>query len=310
MNDGLLFDVIGEQLGHSHYATTRWSYLHGIEWLPPLFLVNERGFEHNELRYLLSIKPESKDVFRFLNTLTSKNQDTGTHSTLRLSKLELTPYLLKKKGFKQLRQVSLIQDSFEVPKDDNHFLALWLSHCTESIVQLDNRQSSTTVFNYQTKHLLKSLNTNDETIFSSLSTFWALSGRHQPIFLTKQQRQALHQLGPILVDQDNQILSLTVCCNRDNGLRFQQIFRTPLFRCCHFAFELQQNRKSKITKNLQLIDTYFSTNKDTLTTRKVDRGSSQLTITLTFIPQSTSLFQMLCDFLMPTQGAHDEKNLY
>ncbi|WP_318506381.1 site-specific integrase [Photobacterium leiognathi] len=84
MNDGLLFDVIAEQLGHSHYATTRWSYLHGIEWLPPLFLINERGFEHNELRYLLGIKPESKDVFRFLNTLTSKKQDTGTHSTLRL----------------------------------------------------------------------------------------------------------------------------------------------------------------------------------------------------------------------------------
>ncbi|WP_318521013.1 site-specific integrase [Photobacterium leiognathi] len=310
MNDGLLFDVIAEQLGHSHYATTRWSYLHGIEWLPPLFLINERGFEHNELRYLLGIKPESKDVFRFLNTLTSKKQDTGTHSTLRLSELELTPYLLKKKGFKQLRQVSLIQDSFEVPKDDNHFLALWLSHCTESIVQPDNHQSSTTVFNYQTKHLLKSLNTNDETIFSSLSAFWALSGRHHPISITKQQRQALHQLGPIFVNRYNQTLSLMVRCNRDNGLQFQQIFRTPLFRCCHFAFELQQNRKSKITKNLQLIDTYFSTNKDTLTTRKVDRGSSQLTITLTFIPQSTSLFQMLCDFLMPTQGVHNEKNLH
>ncbi len=187
---------------------------------------------------------------------------------------------------------------------------MWLSHCTESIVQPDNCQSSTTVFNYQTQYLLELLNTNDETIFSSLSAFWALSGRHQPISLTKQQRQALHQLGSIFVNRDNQTLSLTVRCNRDNGLRFQQVFRTPLFRCCHFAFDLQQNRKSKITKNLQLLDTYFSTNKDTLTTRKVDRGSSQLTIALTFIPQSTSLFQMLCDFLMPTQGAHDEKNLY
>ncbi|WP_146144316.1 hypothetical protein [Photobacterium sp. GB-1] len=38
INDGLLlFDVIGEQLGHSHYATTRWSYLHGIEGFPLCF---------------------------------------------------------------------------------------------------------------------------------------------------------------------------------------------------------------------------------------------------------------------------------
>ncbi len=187
---------------------------------------------------------------------------------------------------------------------------MWLSHCTESIIQPDNRQSSTTVFNYQTKHLLKSLNTDNKTIFSSLSAFWAQSGRHQPISLTKQQRQALHKLGPIFVNRGNQTLSLTVRCNRDNGLRFQQVFRTPLFKCCHFTFELQQNRKGKITKNLQLLNTYFSTDKNTLTTRKVDRGSSQLTITLTLIPQAPLLFQMLCNFLTYPKREQYEKTIH
>lgn len=79
------------------------------------------------MRYLLGIGPQSTDVFRFLGSLSSATQETRTASILKLSGLHLTPYLLKKKGFKQLKQVSLKQDSFEVPKDDNHFLALWLA---------------------------------------------------------------------------------------------------------------------------------------------------------------------------------------
>lgn len=310
VNDGLLFDVIGEQLGHSHYATTRWSYLHGIEWLPSLFPINEHGFEHNELRYLLGIGPQSTDVFRFLSSLSLATQETRTASILKLSGLELIPHLLKKKGFKQLQRVTLKQDNIEPPKDENHFLALWLSHCAESVIQPENHESSTTVFNYQPKHLLKLLNTNDETIFSSLSTFWALLSRHQTISLTKQQRQALYKLGSIVINSETQALSLTVRCNKDNGLRFQQILGSPLFKCCHFAFELQQNRKSNVSKNHQLINTYFLTDKDTLTTRKVDKGSSQLTITLTFIPQSLPLFQILCVFLTQPKGAHGDKTLH
>ncbi|MEC6822499.1 hypothetical protein VXS02_03525 [Photobacterium piscicola] len=137
----------------------------------------------------------------------------------------------------------------------------------------------------------------DQQAFSALSEFWALSGRHQPIIFTKQQRQALQQLGPMDVDFDTRTLSFTVRCNKDNGTDFQRVFRNPLFKCCQFAFSLQHNRKTRTNKNKVLIDTYFATNKDTVSIHKLNTGSTQLNITVRFIPQAPLLFQMLHDFL-------------
>ncbi|MEC6897874.1 hypothetical protein [Photobacterium piscicola] len=137
----------------------------------------------------------------------------------------------------------------------------------------------------------------DQQAFSALSEFWALSGRHQPIIFTKQQRRALQQLGPMSVDVDTRTLLLTIRCNKDNGIYFQQVFRSPVFKCGQFTFELQHNRKTCINKNKALIDTYFATKKDTVAIHKRNTGSTQLSIKLRFISQAPWLFQMLCDFL-------------
>lgn len=300
VNGGLLFDVIGDQLGHSHYATTRWSYLHGIEWLTPLFSINDNGYKQSELRYLLGIGPLSNDVSRFLNAIAPDYRQATTHQkqhyTLMLTALELTPHLLKKKGFKQLKSVTPQQTSISEPKDENHLLSLWLAHCSDDIALTDSKQPTARRYNYQPKRLLGTLN-KDQQAFSALSEFWALSGRHQPIIFTKQQRQALQQLGPMDFDFDTHTLSFTVRCNKDNGIYFQRVFRNPLFKCCQFDFALQHNRKTRINKNKVLIDKYFATNKDTVSIHKLNTGSTQLNITVRFIPQAPLLFQMLHDFL-------------
>ncbi|MCF2155395.1 tyrosine-type recombinase/integrase [Photobacterium carnosum] len=300
VNDGLLFDVIGDQLGHSHYTTTRWSYLHGMEWLTPLFSINENGYKQTELRYLLGIGPLSNDVSRFLNTIAPDYRQATIHEkqhyTLMLTALELTPHLLKKKGFKQLKSVTPQQTSISEPDDEKHFLSLWIAHCSDDITIEESNQPTTYHYNYQPKQLLGSLN-QDQQAFSALSEFWALSGGHQPIIFTKQQRQALQQLGPMIVDLDTRTLLFTIRCNKDNGIYFQQVFRSPVFKCCQFSFELQHNRKTCINKNKTLIDTYFATNKDTVSIHKLNTGSTQLSITVRFIPQAPWLFQILCDFL-------------
>ncbi|WP_318487221.1 hypothetical protein [Photobacterium leiognathi] len=294
VNDGLLFDVIGKQLGHRHYTTTRWSYLHGVEWLTPLFSTKDYTTEYDELRYLLKISPQCKSVFRFLKSLYSERKEEISI----LNEQEVIRYLLKKKRLKELQSVSPKQDSFTLSDDNNAFKTLWLSQCPETTIQ-HHRSPSKTLFNYQTLSLVESLISDNEPepTFLTLSQLWEVSGKHNSITLTKTQRLALSKLGPMIIDNKNLTLTLTLKCNKVNGLHFEQVFRLPLFRCFHFHFDLQQNRKTDISNNLQLINTHFKTSKDTLTTRTVDKGKTKFTITLTFIPQSPCLFQMLCDFL-------------
>ena len=300
INDGLLFDVISEQLGHSNYTTTRWSYLHGIEWLTPLFSINDNPYKQSELRYLLGLSPQSNDVSRFLNAIDPAYRQTKPlqkqQYTLMLTALELTPHLLKKKGFKQLKSIYLQQTSISEPEDENDYLSLWLEHSSDNVAQADNNQTTTYRYNCQPKRLLKLLH-QDKQAFSALSELWSLSSKHQPITFTRQQQQALQKLGPMDIDVKTQTLSFTVHCNKNNEIHFQQAFRNPLFTCCQFAFVLQQNTKTSVNKNQTLIETYFLTGKDTLSINKINTGTTQLIITLRFIPQAPWLFEMFCEFL-------------
>lgn len=300
VNDGILFDVISEQLGHSDYTTTRWSYLHGIEWLTPLFSLNNQGYTQSELRYLLGLSSTSNDVSRFLKAIDPDYQQATLHQkqhyTLMLTALELTPYLLKKKAFKQLTSVTPQQTSIAEPEDDNHFLSSWITHFSSVSALPDPKCPTTYRYNSQPKQLLQLLK-EDKSSFSVLSDFWSSSGKHQSISFTKQQRQALQMLGPISTDPETQTLSLTVLCNKKNGEYFQQVFRNSCFKFFQFSFELQQNRKTSMNKNKIIIKTYFSTSKDAVSINKVNVGRTKLTITLHFIPQIPWLFKMIVEFL-------------
>ncbi|MGR5414456.1 hypothetical protein ACPV52_17100 [Vibrio astriarenae] len=69
LNGSALFDVLGSQIGHALYATTRFSYLHDIDWLPEILFGDERAYSHSELRYLFGLSPNSNDIARLIKNL-------------------------------------------------------------------------------------------------------------------------------------------------------------------------------------------------------------------------------------------------
>ncbi|MEZ9786615.1 hypothetical protein BCV08_11325 [Vibrio breoganii] len=82
MNDGILLDVLCDQLGHTHYATTRKSYLHGMEWLPRFFAERAKSYEAEEIRYLLGLNRSAPLSPLTLSAIDASNpieSKTGNH---------------------------------------------------------------------------------------------------------------------------------------------------------------------------------------------------------------------------------------
>ncbi|MGR5261089.1 hypothetical protein ACPV5Q_14120 [Vibrio astriarenae] len=75
LNGSALFDEFCRQIGHSLYATTRFSYLHDMDWVPEILFGDERGYTHAELRFLFGLSPTSNDVARLI-----KNLDLSVYS--------------------------------------------------------------------------------------------------------------------------------------------------------------------------------------------------------------------------------------
>jgi len=69
VNPAILFDELCRQLAHEYYATTRWSYLHDIAWLPEIMEKGEMAYSHAELRYILNLSPGSNDISRRIKAL-------------------------------------------------------------------------------------------------------------------------------------------------------------------------------------------------------------------------------------------------
>ncbi|MEZ8990258.1 site-specific integrase [Vibrio breoganii] len=84
MNDGILLDVLCEQLGHTHYTTTRKSYLHGMEWLPRFFTERAKNYKAEEIRYLLGLNrsaPLSSLTLGALDVSNPIDRKTGNHGS-------------------------------------------------------------------------------------------------------------------------------------------------------------------------------------------------------------------------------------
>ncbi|MEZ9946662.1 site-specific integrase [Vibrio breoganii] len=84
MNDGILLDVLCEQLGHTHYATTRKSYLHGMEWLPRFFTERAKNYKAEDIRYLLGLNrsaPLSSLTLGALDVSNPIDRKTGNHGS-------------------------------------------------------------------------------------------------------------------------------------------------------------------------------------------------------------------------------------
>lgn len=298
MNDGILLDVIGAQLGHSHYATTRLSYLHGIEWLPEFF-TPKREYSIKQLHTLIG-----KHRTSFLLSLPSiakrlpANTQLNSKTTITLSDAELTDEFLLTSTGNGLPRHYVPSLPLTYTFDDNRLFDVWMNNLYYNHLKTHKpsaRSRAVPTFNWQMPTLIEAL-MNTSVSFDAVSHFWQLTGKHRDFGLPKKQRNALQSLGPIDV-LDERTFAVSFACNQFNAEAFKVLFRSRLFQCFEVSFLLEQNRKQSPERKLELIKTHYAKKGERITVNTIATGASRFTVMFRFIPDSPLLFQTLIDYL-------------
>lgn len=275
VNDAVFLDELCKQIGHTHYTTTRWSYLHDIDWLLPILSrahspYTRREYTHNELRYLMELKANSNDLSRRLVQLSPEyaRRKLGEKRSqpVSLSDIELRETLLGKR----------IQ-----PKETPHTLE-HISTWHQSI-----HTSEQTLLGFLCKAMLK-----DRAFdFFALSQIWSKGSRHNIRPVNKKQRTALKNLAPVVLADDGQSLKMTLACNRKNARAFTTVFRHADWRWLKIEFSLGVNRKTQSTRQEALLKTEFAQKDEIIRIHQHPAGET--TLTISFTPKATFSSQVL-----------------
>ncbi len=284
-NDNLLLDEICRQIGHEYYATTRWSYLHGIEWLYPFYRqgygeLQKRAFTHAELRYLLGLSPASNDFSRLLKNISPEYADKIV-SQRQKDPIYLTEHRLKSWLFAAKK----IKPSSTTATPSIDYVKTWCSKVdkTQTLHFLDR--------------IMLDMSQDNNIDFSLLSSLWLHSGKHLYYALTNKQVSALSRLPIIVRDEDNKgSLNVVLACNIKNAELINTIFRTDQWQWLDLSFELIVNRKTNKTRQLALLNSHFSRAKESIKCITQSNGNSQLKISFTpkCDPQGWLSERLLC----------------
>lgn len=265
VNDGILLDEICRQVGHEYYATSRWSYLHDIDWLLPIISPAHqhyipREYSHQELRYLLGLSPSSNDLSRILKKLSPEYMQK-TLEEKRHDKIWLTEDCLRSVMFPTIKKKT---PSIEVKAD--HFRR-WQ---TSAMLNTGN------LFGYiyaQMRH--------DKAVdFSSLSMIWSLGSKHNITTIDKPRVTAFRTLPPIQFSNDNQSLFIHLECNVKNGRAVTKALRHSDLGWFAYRFTLTTNRKLNPRRQEAILESHFQQRNESVTFNKQPVGNTRLTITL------------------------------
>lgn len=269
VNDAAFLDEMGKQIGHIYYGTTRWSYLHDIEWLLPIISRAHSPFTrceytHSELRYLLGLKPDSNDLSRILLKLSpeyaNKTLEQKRSQPIMLSNCELREAVFGK-----------AIKSKHAPLTVDHYLA-W-----EKLIH--NREHSLLSF------IFKTMFENKTFDLYALSFIWGNGCKHHIKPMSKKQRTALNNLPPIILSDDEQSLQISLACNSKNAHVFSTVFREAEWGWLNIKFTLSVNRKTDSKRQVMLLRTLLSKKNEAIQITKHARGETMLTINLT--PKTT-----------------------
>ncbi|MGF1689262.1 hypothetical protein L4C36_21760 [Photobacterium japonica] len=283
MNDNLIFDVMGKQLGHAHYATTRLSYLHGVEWLRPIIQPDGKPYSHSELRYVLGLSPTSNDISRQLSRLSADYanrplaQKKG--SPVMLSEQVLSRAVLKHPQPAPTNMAAY--DEIQTAYDE-----LWQQQFLKQHHFLGQR----------TLDMLKKSHLN----FSELSALWQHAGRHAHAPLTKPQQTALNTLKASMTAlcHTPQAITIELACNQKNATAFTTLIRQPQWQWLAIHFVLICTRKINASRQLAIAQQGFARRGEAVTQKKIATGQSRLAITLSpNIAADASLMPLLLRYL-------------
>lgn len=277
-NDGILFDEVIRQLGHENYGTTRWSYLHDIDWLYPFYRIGfgelqQRNFSHRELRYLLGLTNDSNDLSRQLALISEVYKAKATQQK-RDEQIILTESALRQHLFKtakssaiQHRDINTNVSSFT--QDSIKYHQQWLGRVEKFPLDF-------------LRYLFLEMRKAKEVNWPLLSQTWHYSGKHQYSEISKTQITALRNLPVIELSNDTQpALTFTLACNVKNAQHFSAVFRQPQWKWLSPSFSLTVNRKTKVDRLVSSLKQNFARANESISVHRQPTGQSALTITLT-----------------------------
>jgi integrase len=261
VNDGILLDEVCKQIGHAHYATTRWSYLHDIDWLLPIVCpayteYTPRAYSHAELRYLFGLSAHSNDLSRRLSKLLP-HYDVMSLNEKRRQPIVLTDHELRGEIFNRQPQV-------EEALERDHYMT-W---------QQSIHASQDTLLSA----LFHAMLVNQSLDLHALSQVWGMGCQHHITPVDKKQKTALRNLPAVEFGANHNTLRMTLACNRKNAHAFKAAFRHKVWEWLEFRFELSINRKLNHERQMDLLMTYFVNGNEAVDIRRHPTGQTTLTI--------------------------------
>ncbi|MBO1273544.1 site-specific integrase [Shewanella sp. 4t3-1-2LB] len=286
VNHGVLLDEVCGQIGHAHYATTRFSYLHDIEWLLPIVSPAHCGYtptaySHQELRYLLGLSPASNDLSRVLTSISPAYANKSTDAK-RAEKVVLTEDCLRSVVFKT-------KAPKHPPFHGDHYQR-WQT----SILQCQSN-----FINYLFRQMLAAKRID----FISLSQVWCQGAKHPGKAVEKACITALKTLPPVELSSDEKSLVMQLACNVKNAQAFSKVFRHKEWQWLTCSFELATNRKLRSDRQEMILRTQFCQGKEKITVKKHALGQTQLTVCLSpKFETSESVMRFTHQFLIQIQS--------
>lgn len=261
INSGIFIDEMCAQIGHSYYTTTRWSYLHDIDWLLPIISPTHQAYStkeytHAELRYLMGLSPKSNDLSRRLNQLSplyaKRMLNEKRTQSITLMESDLRTATLGKPSAQEVAQ------TFDHYKD-------W---------QRSIHTSTDTLLGF----LFKTMMINQCLDLAALSLIWSLGCQHDISPVGKKQHTGFRNLPPVTMSSDGQYLQMTLACNSKNARAFTCAFRHKDWRWLDIQFELVVNRKLKPARQIELLKNHFVHGNEVIRILRRPYGQSSLTI--------------------------------
>ncbi|PHR54406.1 MAG: hypothetical protein COA47_15495 [Robiginitomaculum sp.] len=288
MNNMLLFDEIGREIGHSYYATTRLHYLHGMDWVAPAFTSQKRVYTHAELRFIFDMTPNSSDIARVLRKLDPSyaqlsSQDKKYHTPL-LSHQTLSKSISRL--FAINKDAALIQETYEETHMEGDF---WLNLWATSIKDL-NDVTHCSAFQWESLSLIHKLQ-DGSLDFAELSQIWRTFAQYKDLFFNRSQRNAIRVLGEmsLSIDKQKDRLILTCPCNQKVQHALDVLKRSGLRYHCHIT--LYQNRKRLDSNKWRYIHEHLLNENDTADKVVLPTGKTHLTLSLALPCTDTSLLE-------------------
>lgn len=277
INTSLVFDEFIRQIGHENYTTTRWSYLHGLEWLTPIIRPVQNDISYPELRYLLGLQPHTALPAR-LKKYMPETKDPG----LRKNTIAIPEH--------DIREV-LFGDKTE---NVNGSRTATLSPWTEDISLFEEqiKRSKTTIASFILNAFF-SQRTKLGLRFTELNTLWHRWGKHQTSSLTRSEHAALtqlwqHQIPPVnQTDNEPTELRFAISCNKKWGAIYRLLFTQTELRLFDRRFTLELNRKTAPARQREILQTDFVIHQEAVVIHKHDPGNTQLILHLSLPAELT-----------------------